>query len=79
MGAFTVDHLRFWLRTSRPGLWFPTVWLYLLPTQRTGQEQAVEARLMQLGQQVGREVLGPLNLVGRGGQPGLAWLPREAW
>ncbi|MCA9545878.1 MAG: UbiA family prenyltransferase [Myxococcales bacterium] len=23
--------LRFWLQTSRPGLWFPTVWLYLLP------------------------------------------------
>ena len=24
-------HLAFLLQTSRPGLWFPTVWLYLLP------------------------------------------------
>ncbi len=24
--------LRFWLMVSRPGLWFQTVWLYLLPT-----------------------------------------------
>lgn len=23
--------LRFWLQVSRPGLWFPTLWLYLLP------------------------------------------------
>lgn len=23
--------LRFWLKVSRPGLWFPTIWLYLMP------------------------------------------------
>ena len=23
--------MAFWLKTSRPGLWFPTIWLYLLP------------------------------------------------
>jgi 4-hydroxybenzoate polyprenyltransferase len=26
-----LDRAGFWLRTSRPGLWFSTVWLYLLP------------------------------------------------
>ena len=24
--------VRFCLKVSRPGLWFPTIWLYLLPT-----------------------------------------------
>ena len=24
--------LLFYLKASRPGLWFPTIWLYLLPT-----------------------------------------------
>lgn len=25
------SRLRFWLETARPGLWFPTIWLYALP------------------------------------------------
>lgn len=25
------SRLRFWLEASRPGLWFPTIWLYALP------------------------------------------------
>lgn len=28
--------LLFFLKVSRPGLWFPTLWLYLLPTAGTG-------------------------------------------
>ncbi len=24
--------IRFWLKVSRPGLWFATIWLYLMPT-----------------------------------------------
>lgn len=27
--------LAFWLEVSRPGLWFPTLWLYLLPLSRS--------------------------------------------
>lgn len=26
-----MKNLNFWIKTSRPGLWFPTIWLYLLP------------------------------------------------
>ncbi|MEM7101848.1 MAG: UbiA family prenyltransferase [Bacteroidota bacterium] len=26
-----MGNLLFWIKTSRPGLWFPTIWLYLLP------------------------------------------------
>jgi 4-hydroxybenzoate polyprenyltransferase len=25
------EALRFQLKASRPGLWFPTIWLYMLP------------------------------------------------
>lgn len=28
----TSQQLLFWLKVSRPGLWFATIWLYLLPT-----------------------------------------------
>ena len=27
-----LQRLLFWLKVSRPGLWFATIWLYLLPT-----------------------------------------------
>ena len=27
-----LQQLLFWLKVSRPGLWFATVWLYMLPT-----------------------------------------------
>lgn len=27
-----IDKISFWLKVSRPGLWFATLWLYLLPT-----------------------------------------------
>lgn len=29
-----IEKLLFWLKVSRPGLWFATGWLYLLPTSR---------------------------------------------
>ena len=29
-----MNKLLFWLKTSRPGLWFATLWLYLLPTSQ---------------------------------------------
>ncbi len=29
-----VNKLIFWLKISRPGLWFATIWLYLLPTSQ---------------------------------------------
>ena len=29
-----MKRLIFWLKTSRPGLWFATLWLYLLPTSQ---------------------------------------------
>jgi len=27
-----INSLSFWLKVSRPGLWFATLWLYLMPT-----------------------------------------------
>ena len=27
-----ISTIRFWIQVSRPGLWFQTIWLYLLPT-----------------------------------------------
>ena len=29
-----IQQLLFWLKVSRPGLWFATIWLYLLPTSQ---------------------------------------------
>lgn len=29
-----IEKISFWLKVSRPGLWFATVWLYLLPTSQ---------------------------------------------
>ena len=29
-----IKKLFFWLKVSRPGLWFATIWLYLLPTSQ---------------------------------------------
>lgn len=31
MSGRRLGTVRFWLQVSRPGLWFPTLWLYLLP------------------------------------------------
>lgn len=31
-----IKHLPFFIKTSRPGLWFPTIWLYLLPFSGQG-------------------------------------------
>ena len=31
------SQLIFWLKASRPGLWFATGWLYLLPTSQSGE------------------------------------------
>lgn len=42
-----MTQLSFWLKVSRPGLWFATIWLYLLPT---GQMQMIwEEELFWLG------------------------------
>jgi len=32
-----INKLLFWLKVSRPGLWFATVWLYMLPTGQMDQ------------------------------------------
>ena len=34
--------LLFWLKVSRPGLWFPTIWLYLLPLGQTKDLSAID-------------------------------------
>ena len=42
-----VAQLALWLKTSRPGLWFPTVWLYLMPL--SGQEGLTQSPAFWLG------------------------------
>lgn len=32
-----MKYLSFWLKSSRPGLWFATLWLYLLPTSQMNE------------------------------------------
>jgi len=31
MSTSAPQHVKFYLKVSRPGLWFPTIWLYILP------------------------------------------------
>ncbi len=31
MRTSALQHIKFYLKISRPGLWFPTIWLYMLP------------------------------------------------
>ena len=32
-----MNKFRFWLKTSRPGLWFATIWLYMLPCSQMNE------------------------------------------
>ncbi len=53
-----MERVLFWLKTSRPGLWFATLWLYLLPTHQQANIWTDPAFLLGLVY-----VLFPLNFL----------------
>lgn len=40
--------LVFWLKASRPGLWFATGWLYLLPTSQSAELLGLQFSIAQI-------------------------------